>query len=110
MFTHPVAVVVPVVPVDEHLLPLPLLPLTPVAAAAAASSSPTPVALFPLRLSFSPLGRGRRVLRRGGGGHARRRDASLATAAAARFVLELKREGNSAGQSGEKETKPSPPT
>lgn len=108
MFTHPVAVVVPVVPVDEHLLPLPLLPLPPLAAAAAAA---TPVALFPLRLSFSPLGRGRRVLRRGGGGHARRRDASLpAAAAAAWFVLELKREGNSAGRGGEMETKPSPPT
>lgn len=102
MFTHPVAVVVPVVPVDEHLLPLPLLPLPPLAAAA------TPVALFPLRLSFSPLGRGWRVLRRGGGGHARRRDASLP--AAAWFVLELKREGNSAGRGGEMETKPSPPT
>ena len=65
---HPVAVVVPVVAVDEDLLLLPLLP------AASCASLSLFVAPLPVGLSFSAPGRGRRVLRLRRGGHAPGRD------------------------------------
>jgi hypothetical protein len=75
---HPVAIVVPVVAVDEDLLPLPLL------RAAAAACADLSMFVAPLRvgLSFRPLSRGRRALRLRRGGHDARKDVSLAAAAA----------------------------
>lgn len=67
---HPVAIVVPVVAVDEDLLPLPLL------RAAAAACADLSMFVAPLRvgLSFRPLSRGRRALRLRRGGHDARKD------------------------------------